>query len=209
MNRALVQFESNLRSTRQLGIIFQAFHGKVTNAISLDELLRAEIVLAVSALDCYVHDVVRIGMVKSFQRMPGETSAYLNFRVSMQFVERLLQTPLPDEGRSLLDQEVRRLHGYRTFQNADNISQALSLIGVAGMWDEVGIVLGMSSADVRTRLGLVVDRRNKIAHEADIDPSTGIASKYPIDFATVREAVAFLEELVKSMHGVICRQIAF
>ena len=209
MNRAIVQFESNLTSARQLGVIFQAFQDKVTEAISLDELLRAEIVLAVSALDCYVHDVVRIGMSKAFQLASGEPNAYLSFGVSLQFVKRLLRAPSPDEMHNLLDQEVRRLHGYRTFQNADNISQALSLIGIAGIWEKIGVVLGMPTADVKTRLNVIVDRRNKIAHEADIDPSLGIASKYPIDFPNVRQAVTLLESLVRSMHKVILAEIAF
>jgi hypothetical protein len=56
---------------KQLGVIYLAFADKVTEAISLDELLRAELVLAVGALDCYVHDLVRIGMggdLQSLQR---------------------------------------------------------------------------------------------------------------------------------------------
>ena len=208
MNRAITQFESNLTSAQQLGVIFQAFHDKVTEAISLDEVLRAEIVLAVSALDCYVHDVVRIGMNKALPLESGEPNAYLNFGVSMQFVKRLLRASSPGDRSTLFDQEVQRLHGFRTFQNADNISQALSLIGIGGVWDKVGIALGMPSTDVKTRLNVIVDRRNKIAHEGDIDPSMGIAAKYPIDFPTVQQAVAFLESLVGSMHKVILAEIA-
>jgi hypothetical protein len=51
MNRAIQQFQTNVQSAKQLGVIYQAFAGKVTQAISLEELLRAEIVLGVSALD--------------------------------------------------------------------------------------------------------------------------------------------------------------
>jgi len=209
MNRAITQFESNLTSARQLGVIFGAFQDKVTEAISLDELLRAEIVLAVSALDCYVHDVVRIGMVKALPLASGEPNAYLNFGVSMQFAKRLLQAASLGEKASLLDKEIRRLHGFRTFQNVDNISQALSLIGVADIWNKVGTVLGMPAADVKTRLNVIVDRRNKIAHEGDIDPSMGIAAKYPIDFPTVQQTVAFLDSLVRSMQRVIVDDITF
>ena len=83
MNRAFQQFEINLQCTKQLGIIYLAFIDKLTKAISLDELLRAEIVLAVSALDCYVHDIVRIGMVAAFKAGKGEPNAYLSFGVSL------------------------------------------------------------------------------------------------------------------------------
>ena len=61
----------------------------------------------------------------------------------------------------------------------------------------------MRSGDVKTRLDLVVDRRNKIVHEGDIDPSLGIGTKYPIDLPTVHQAVSFLESLVRGMHRAI------
>jgi len=196
-------------SARQLGVIFEAFYEKMTEAIPLDELLRAEIVLAVSALDCYVHDVVRIGMTRALALSSGEPNAYLNFGVSMQFVKRLLRASSPHDRAILLDQEVRRLHGFRSFQNAESISQGLSLLGIRSIWDSVGLALGMPSRDVKTRLDLIVDRRNKIAHEGDIDPSLGIGSKYPIDLPTVRQAVSFLESLVKSIHGAIVAEVSF
>lgn len=60
----LHQFEINLEGTKQLGVIYIAFSDKVTEAIKLEELLRAEVLLAVSALDCYVHDIVRIAWVE-------------------------------------------------------------------------------------------------------------------------------------------------
>ena len=196
-------------NARQLGVIFEAFHEKMTKAFSLDEVLRAEIVLAVSALDCYVHDVVRIGMTRALALSSGEPNAYLNFGVSMQFVKRLLRASSPRDRASLLDQEVRRLHGFKTFQNTESISQALSLLGIRGIWDSVGLVLGMPSRDVKTRLALIVDRRNKIVHEGDIDASLGIGSKYPIDLPAVHQAVSFLESLVKSIHRAIVAEVTF
>lgn len=203
MNRAITQFEANLESARQLGVIFKAFHGKVTEAIPLDELLRAEIVLVVSALDCYVHDVVRQGMVKTLSLTSGESNAYLAFGVSMHFVKRLLRATESGERANLLDHEVRRLHGFKTFQTSDNISKALSLVGITDIWSKVGVLLGIPAIDVKTRLNLIIDRRNKIAHEGDIDHSMGLTIKYPIDFPTIQKVVTFLESLVKNMHNVI------
>lgn len=196
-------------SAKQLGVIFQAFHNKVTKAVSLDEVLRAEIVFAVSALDCYVHDVVRIGMTKALPLGSGEPNAYMKFGVSMQCVKRLLRASSEGDRTSLLDQEIRRLHGFKTFQNATNISQALALIGIRKIWENVGSRLGMPATDVTTELNLIVDRRNKIAHEGDIDYSMGITSKYPIDLPMVQQAVTFLESLVTNMHAVIVANVSF
>ena len=203
MNRALQQYEVNIQSARQLGIIYEAFFDKVTEAICLDELLRAELVLAVSALDCYIHDLVRIGMTRAFTATSGEPGAFLNFGVSLGFVKNLLNCVSEPDKLALVDHEIRRLHGFKTFQNADNISQSLSLIGVKGIWDKIGNVIGMPAADAKTRLNIIVDRRNRISHEGDIDPTMGIGVKYPIDFNMARTAIDFLDSIVRSIQGVV------
>ena len=209
MNRAIQQFETNLNSVKQLGVIYLAFVNKITQAISLDELLRAEFVLAVGALDCYVHDVVRIGMGGLFKAAQREPNAYLNFAVSLDFVKKLLLESSGTEKLSLFEQEIRRLHAYRTFQTAENISQALSFIGIKAIWDKVGTILGMNSSDVRTQLDLIVDRRNRIVHESDVDPSLGIGNKYPIDFLLVDRAVGFLNSVAHAIHQIAQAEVIF
>jgi hypothetical protein len=209
MNKALLQFESNLRSARQLGVIYLAFADRVTGAINLDELLRAELVLAVSALDCYIHDILRIGMTRGFSASGGEPNAYMNFSVSLGFAKRLAASTTEPERALLVEEEIRRLHAFRTFQNADSISQALALIGMKGLWDTVGATLSMSSSEVRTRLDIVVDRRNRIAHESDIDPTMGLGTKYPIDYPMVHDAVEFVNSVVQAIQSSVIREAVF
>lgn len=209
MNRAIQQFEANLESVKQLGVIYLAFVDKITPAIKLDELLRAKLVLAVGTLDCYVHDLVRIGMVSAFKAGKGEPNAYLNFGVSLGFVNKLLSATSENDRPRLFEQEIRRMQGFRTFQTAENISQALSLIGIKAIWDKVGNILGMNSADVRTQLNLIVDRRNRIAHESDVDPSLGIGNKYPIDWPLVDKTVGFLDSVAHAIYQTAQRKVVF
>ncbi|MDE5122675.1 MAG: hypothetical protein O4965_22525 [Trichodesmium sp. St19_bin1] len=49
----------------------------------------------------------------------------------------------------------------------------------------------------------MVERRNKIAHEADIDPSYNIGERWPIDEDMVNDAVNFIEGVVHSIHQVL------
>ncbi len=202
MDRAIQQFEVNLNSAKQLGIIHSAFENQFTEAISLDELLKAKLVLAVSALDCYIHDLVRIGMTKMFQSEKGESPAFLNFGVSLNFVKDLLGCQSESEKIALFDQEIRRLLGFKTFQSADNISQALSFIGITLIWNKVARAIKMTATDIRTELNVIVDRRNRIVHEGDIDPSLGLGMKYPIDAVTVRRAVSFIDTIVQSIQKI-------
>ncbi|MBF0235444.1 MAG: hypothetical protein HQK65_20770 [Desulfamplus sp.] len=51
-------------------------------------------------------------------------------------------------------------------------------------------------------MDLIVDRRNKIAHESDIDPALGIGEKYPIDPDMVNISIDFLEEVVNTIFSI-------
>ncbi len=48
-----------------------------------------------------------------------------------------------------------------------------------------------------------MDRRHKIAHEADIDPTLGLGNRWRIDEVLVNDAVDFLEQVVESIHAVL------
>ena len=57
--------------------------------------------------------------------------------------------------------------------------------------------------EIKQQLNRIVDRRNKIAHEADIDPSYPIGDRWPIDELLVNEAVDFIEQVVESIHKIL------
>jgi hypothetical protein len=63
--------------------------------------------------------------------------------------------------------------------------------------------MGKSAKDVKQELSLMVDRRNKIAHEADIDPTLGLGNRWEIDQVEVSEAVDFIEQVVESIHNIL------
>ena len=54
--------------------------------------------------------------------------------------------------------------------------------------------MGLPSTEIKQRLSLIVDRRNKIAHEADI--TLNIGGRWMIDL--VSDAIDFIETVVES-----------
>jgi hypothetical protein len=68
------------------------------------------------------------------------------------------------------------------------------------LWHEVRNYLGKPARDIKQQLNTIIDRSNKIAHEADIDPTFGIGSRWYIDENLVTNAVNFIEQLVESIH---------
>ena len=101
-----------------------------------------------------------------------------------------------------IDEEIRSYHSFRSFQTPDNIASAIRLVSEVSLWPQVADRMGVSSEDVRERLRLIVDRRNKIAHEADMSPFLH-EDRLPIDRQMVTSSVDFLEQVVEAIHVVI------
>ena len=75
MIRAIDKFSANIGRVRELGNLHAAICNMTSKAIDTSDILRAEIVLAVSALDTLVHDIVNIGIIEIFlERDPPRTA---------------------------------------------------------------------------------------------------------------------------------------
>ncbi len=62
MHQAIDQFRSNIERVKALGTLHDALKKQITVVVDLSDLLRAELVLAVSALDQFVHEVGNRGL---------------------------------------------------------------------------------------------------------------------------------------------------
>lgn len=250
MQSAIDQFRINISRVRDLIAIHNSVKSQTTVALDVSDMLRAAIVLTVSALDYYIHEVVRMGMIEIHRGQRPEPrpssntadSAFSRFQVSLGSArqDRLIaidisnwiendiqQTYGPDaedilqlnihrltttisnmiENRlnntAWLEDEIRARHAYQSFQYPDKIADAIRLISDQKIWDEVGRQLGKPARDIKQQLTEIVDRRNKIAHEADIDPTYNLGQRWPINEILVSDAVDFIAELVETIHKVI------
>lgn len=201
MQSAIDNFRANLNRIRELHLVLGAFRGSLTSAVDLSDILRAEVVLAVSSLDHFIHEITRLGMLECWQGRRSKTDAFNRFTFSVGLVTALTTAPDPVP---LIDAEIRTRHGYLTFQHPDKIAEAIRLISDVRLWEEVARRLGEQPASVKTSLGLIVDRRNKIAHEADIDPSFP-GTRWPIDDQLVVQIVDRLEEVGSQIFEIVAQ----
>lgn len=198
MQVALAQFKLNLNRARDLIGLATALEATTTSAIDVTDLLRAALVLAVSALDHYVHEVTRKGMLEIAEGKRVPTDAYFRFQVSLRRIATLRQTA----GNAWLNQEIIDRHGWLSFQDPDKIADALRHITDRKVWNEIASHLNVSTPDAKARLRLIVERRNKIAHEADMDP-TAPGMRWPIDAPIARGAIDFVSDLADILARVI------
>lgn len=193
------QFVANIGRARDLRALFVNLKATTAGALDLTDFLRASIVFAVSAFDTFIHEITRIGMVEIFQKTRPRTDAFARFPIAMDNV--LLVVAAPGDTKWLED-EIRRQHGWLSFQHPDKVADAIRLFCGKEVWKEVGIQLGIDPRSAKNRLALIVDRRNKIAHEADMGP-TSPGARWPIDESLVQEAIDTLEQLGKALFDVV------
>jgi RiboL-PSP-HEPN len=201
MQSALDQFRSNIVYVRNLGGLYRSIAKVTTAVLDLSDLLRAELVMCVSALDHYVHEVTRLGMLETLNGKRPQTPAFLKFSISIDGVLQALGTP---NGDAWFDTQIRERHGYQSFQQPDKIADAIRLISSLELWNSLASALGDSAQNLKTRLQLIVERRNKIVHEADMDPTyPGSGTRWPITDALANDAVDFVERLCETVHSLL------
>lgn len=249
MQSAIDQFRISIGRVRDLIALHNSIKAQATNVLDVSDILRSALVLAVSALDYYVHEVVTLGMLEIYRgqrpepRITANTtqSAFARFQISLGTArqdrilaldieswledevqqmqgEEFLQQPqtlanlIPLISNSLLNKlnnilfleiEIREKLSYKSFQEPDKIAEAIRLISDKKLWDEVATRIGRSTPDIKQELNAIIDRRNKIAHEADINPAYNIGERWPIDQNQVNDALTFIEKVVESIDQIL------
>ena len=201
MQAAIDQFRWNILRIRNLGSLNQILSIQATSALDLSDLLRAELVMVVSALDLYIHELVRLGMLECFRGQRPRTSQFYEFQVTLDGTIQAISALGNDVW---LDDQISERNNRRSFQNPDEIASAIRLVSNVELWNSVAAQMNSTRQNVTARLRLIVDRRNKIVHEADADPSYGqIGTLWPLNSIETDDAVAFVEGMAEAMHAVI------
>ena len=80
----LQQFRENIKRVQALGGLYDVLSQQTTSALDLADLLRSQIVMVVSALDHYIHEITRVGMLEVYGGKRPQTPAFLRFQVTME-----------------------------------------------------------------------------------------------------------------------------
>ncbi len=199
MLSCITQIRENISRVRTLGGLYCALNSLTTPLIDGSDILRSQIVLSVSALDHYIHAITRTGMLEVYSGKRPTTDAFLKFPVP---ADVLMASNSGGSGIALFEDEIREQHSFLSFQQPDKVADAIRLFSSCKLWKEVGTIIGSTPTDIKTRLKLIVDRRNKIAHEADLDPSfPGV--RWPITSSDADSVTDYISELCEAIHAVV------
>ena len=180
-----------------------------TGILNEKEILRAAWVARVSALDLYVHELISQRMVQIFTDSLSQTQAFKLFKIPTTVVIQIRTASSAAEAAAAFDLEVRRQLSGISYQSPDRIAEGVRLISACSLWRDVAKQLGapkggltVKAKEIKRTLSLIVDRRNKIVHEGDLQPS-GTREPWPISSSDEQEVSLFIEKIVRAVDTVV------
>lgn len=186
-------FHRNISQANELGGLYDYLSTSVAIPEQFEDLLRSQVVNAVSAFDKLMHDLIRIGMVKIFENQRPSTSKYLSETIAIQHLPSLLASAVPPPPVRF-EEIVREKLSKLSFQDPTKVADGLSYIwNEPQRWQQIALGLGMSDDEAKRKLRLIITRRNAIVHEADLDPVT--SQKQSITRAEATDIADFLRAL--------------
>lgn len=181
----------------------------VSGVLKPEELLRSEWVARVSALDLYVHELVAQRMVGIFEERFPVTSAYSEFRISNEVLKRIRTATSTTHASFAFDLEVRRQLSIQSFQHPEKVASAIRLCSAVELWGEVAKHNGASEQEkvsvaksMKASLAAIAERRNKIAHEGDLQPCIPRVP-WPISRDDLVLVATSIEQVVRSIDFVV------
>lgn len=202
---ALAHFESVWSRCAELSTLHSYLSKNTSAVMSVDELLRAEWVARVSALDLYVHELVAQLMMRIFEGQRPASPAYLKFQISNETLNRIRIAATVSDASAAFDLYIRSHLSRITFQDPKSIADGIRLCSTVDLWSQVAINLGATSSTktqqaqaLKTQLSLIVRRRNQIAHEGDLQ-QTPLREPWPIAQADLAFVASQIEKLVRAI----------
>jgi hypothetical protein len=172
-----------------LKAIYDYLAKRAPAALNCDDILRSALVLAVSSFDLLLHDILRLEVIYrlSVKKEVGSLRIPFNILIS----DERLQL-------EIIDQCIRKDNSYKSFVAPDKFADCLRTL-IENPWGKIAINSDESVAAIKIQLKNVVDLRNRIAHEADVNPAYGGVELWPIYRDDVSTSIVFLRKLGKSV----------
>ena len=191
------RFKNNLSSIKsQFSLADQL---KAEKNMQYKDILRSQIVFLDSALDFFMHEVTKYGMVQIFQGVWKKTDRYKNFSIRLGDISEVLKNP--EQENWFLD-IVNESYAEDTFMSASSVINQLNLIGVnwKNVADKAFYERGSetpTNKKFKCKLNTLFKRRNQIVHQADCLHETG--DKIDITRKDVENYIDDIEKIVNAI----------
>jgi hypothetical protein len=203
-------YEAGSHCLRRAEALLKASRQSEAAGTAKADMRRLSIVMAVAALDTYMHRLV-VSRAFDHEELPK-----LLARLGVDFESLVSQAEesarAHREGRNSRPKvAVKRVLRDRlqrvTFQRHEDVSNALAMAGKSGHWDQIAASMGgnWTKAKIRTKLNTIVNRRNAIVHEGDYvrleRPQT--PRRTELQTRDARRDIRFIGDLIDAIHETI------
>lgn len=216
MNYYLSLFDKTVENSRSLSTLYINLRDTVgIEDCYNNNLLKAQLVNVVSAFDMFVHSIVKKGVIEIFNKTRKETQKFQSFAFQAKTILRLLEVMTPnfvpssseDIPEIILEKELSNKLSFMSFQSPDKVVDALSLIWsephkiqvLADVMALEGTTSNEKANNLKQKLTTIIERRNKIVHEGDIEPLTHTPRS--IELQDVSDATSFIQSLAHSIYS--------
>lgn len=163
----------------------------------------------VSAFDHFIHEEVRVRML-ALHSCPQDSwpAGFARFNVPLSSTHPLGTTS--PEATVRFEAAIRNQHAHLSFQHPDKVAAACRLVSDVEVWNAVAAQLGVSKQGKLTPgqvakkdWGLIIDRRNLIVHEADLDPTPPRTRRYSIDQSMTEDVLTQIGNVARAIATVL------
>lgn len=218
MKTPINEFEENINLVKKLTNLHDLLSAKYKlqpynipdQPYDISDILRIQYVNMVSALDRFIHEIVKIGLSKTFLSRRCLTRKAQTLPLQAQFLLKMLSSEYSEiEKAEMYEFEIVRIMTQYSFQNEKTIKDALSYIWEGDqkfqkIAERMSIFSSKNSENKKNlgqvlgqKLTLISQRRNQIVHEADIEYETNERRK--ISPKEVQDDCALIDEFVHSI----------
>ena len=134
MQSALEQFQISIKRIRDLIALHDSIYNQVTSVLDTSDILRDALVLTISSLDYYIHEVVTLVMLEIHRNERSEPSpsrnsnqsAFARFQVSLGVArqDRMIALDISN----WLEEEIVQNYGYQSQQQSYTLSELLPML---------------------------------------------------------------------------------
>jgi hypothetical protein len=197
MRQSFDLFLSMLNGTGTIMIVYDYIYQELRAPMDYSDLLRWQWVHAVAALDKFIHDIIRVGMLDIYTGHRNPTKKYLTFTVDLSTHFQIIRDS--DSALFIFEQQVLLKHSYQAFQDPDKISDALSYIWEEkNKWSVISDKIGIPESDVKTQLRNISIRRNQMVHEGDYSDS--LLQRQALSKDDVIKVIDFIKKVGNSIY---------
>lgn len=195
-------FELCVQRARNLVKLHEAAHGKPGKPEPYtSDAHRAAIVLAVSALDAFIRDLIlartRTLLANKTTALPQPLSDHIR-----KFIkdEELLEAARKDDLMERVEKAFRADFDRRSFQGTKNIEEILRIVGYVDIFHEVAAKASVNEDSLRSDLNRFTQRRHAIAHRGDYDLSKNPPQENLIKKKDAEDCIRLVCRVARVMH---------